>query len=158
MRILIVSDSHGNLDGLKKVVRKEKPDRIIHLGDYTRDAAALAREFSSIPMDVVGGNCDAFDRRNPAPPERVMTVEGHRMLLCHGHTFQVKNDLSPLISYARQQNVRACLFGHTHVPHMSEPEPGLLLVNPGSAGASFRREYAVLEVTADGIRCILKTV
>lgn len=158
MRILIVSDSHGNLDGLKRVVRKEQPDHIIHLGDYTRDAAALARVFPSVPIEVVGGNCDAFDRRNPAPLEQVMTVEGYRILLCHGHTFQVKTDLSALISHARQQNVHACLFGHTHIPHMSEPEPGLLLVNPGSVGASVRREYAILEISAAGIRCALKTM
>lgn len=157
MRILIVSDSHGNLDGLKRVVRKEQPEHIIHLGDYTRDAAALARAFPSIPMDVVGGNCDAFDRRNPAPLEQIITVEGHRILMCHGHTFQVKNDPDALLAHARQQNVRVCLFGHTHVPHMSERE-GLLLVNPGSVGASLRREYAILEITTDGIRCALKTM
>ena len=156
MRILIVSDSHGNLDGLKRVVRKEQPERIIHLGDYTRDAASLARDFPTIPMNVVGGNCDAFDRRNPAPLEQIITVEGHRILLCHGHTFQVKNDLSALISHARQENVRVCLFGHTHIPHMSEP--GMMLVNPGSVGASLRREYAILEITTDGIRCALKSM
>lgn len=156
MRILIMSDSHGNLDGMKKVARKELPDRIIHLGDYTRDAAALMKEFPLIPMDIVGGNCDAFDRRNPAPPERVITVEGHRLLLLHGHAFQVKSDLSQLIAYARQQGVDVCLFGHTHVPHMSEP--GLLLVNPGSVGASLRREYAILEIVENNVRCALKTM
>ena len=32
-KILVLSDSHGNLQNMIWAVKKEKPDRIIHLGD-----------------------------------------------------------------------------------------------------------------------------
>ncbi|MGM9549641.1 MAG: metallophosphoesterase family protein [Faecousia sp.] len=158
MRILVVSDSHGDLDSLQTAVRKTQPDRIFHLGDYTRDAAALARLFPQIPLDNVSGNCDTFDRKNIAPAERLLLIEGHRILLCHGHSHQVKSGLDVLIAYARKQAVRVCLFGHTHTALCREPEPGLLLVNPGSIGAALRREYAVLEITPEQLHCTRRTL
>lgn len=158
MRVLIVSDSHGDRGSLKAAAEKTRPDQILHLGDYLRDAVALAQALPGIPVTAVSGNCDTYDRKNKAPEECILTLEGHRVLLCHGHCHNVKAGTQALARHARQQNARVCLFGHTHVPHLSEPEPGLLLINPGSIGASVRREYALLEITAEEIRCQLKTL
>ena len=34
MKVIIISDSHGNLDNVRKIMEKEKDvDRVIHLGD-----------------------------------------------------------------------------------------------------------------------------
>ena len=42
MKLLIFSDSHGNVANMADVVRLESPDRILHLGDMARDAEDLA--------------------------------------------------------------------------------------------------------------------
>ena len=41
MKILIFSDSHGDVDIMRDIVEKEKPDMIIHLGDSIKDAEKL---------------------------------------------------------------------------------------------------------------------
>ena len=45
MRILVLSDSHGNVDNMARAVELTAPDRVLHLGDCQRDLTALrARE------------------------------------------------------------------------------------------------------------------
>ena len=57
-KLLVLSDSHGNIDNMVFAVKKTAPDMIIHLGDCWSDAVGLAEEFPEIPMAHVPGNCD----------------------------------------------------------------------------------------------------
>ena len=41
MRILVLSDSHGNVDNMARAVELTAPDRVLHLGDCWRDAEDL---------------------------------------------------------------------------------------------------------------------
>lgn len=36
MRILVLSDSHGNVDNMARAVELTAPDRVLHLGDCQR--------------------------------------------------------------------------------------------------------------------------
>ena len=56
-RILVLSDSHGNVDNMIEAVNNTEPDRIIHLGDCFADARKLHKKFPEIPMAQVPGNC-----------------------------------------------------------------------------------------------------
>ena len=58
MRILVLSDSHGNVENMVRCVELTDPNVILHLGDCRRDAEALQRRFPSVPMQSVPGNCD----------------------------------------------------------------------------------------------------
>ncbi len=131
MRILVISDSHGRRSSLVEVVRimnqPGAPDRIIHLGDMRSDATYL-REHLSQPILSVPGNCDWA---TPEEEERVECIEGVRLFLCHGHTQHVKRTLLPLTCRARELEVQAALFGHTHSP-FKEFDQGVLLLNPGA--------------------------
>ena len=60
-RILVLSDSHGNVDNMIEAVNNTEPDRIIHLGDCFADARKLHKKFPEIPMAQVPGNCDWDD-------------------------------------------------------------------------------------------------
>ena len=44
MRILVLSDSHGNVDAMVRCVEFAQPDAVLHLGDCLSDAEALHRE------------------------------------------------------------------------------------------------------------------
>ena len=57
-RILVLSDSHGNVNNMIYAVKETDPDMIIHLGDCWTDAARLKTKFPHIPMEQVPGNCD----------------------------------------------------------------------------------------------------
>ena len=47
MRLAVFSDSHGFCASMIGAVRAYRPDMILHLGDYSRDAEELIKEFPS---------------------------------------------------------------------------------------------------------------
>lgn len=143
MKLLIVSDSHGDLAALCAAVRREKPDRIVHLGDYGDDARALGAQFPSIPLASVPGNCDGLCA---AAHTLVETYEGVTVFMTHGHRYGVKRDLLHLSLAAREAGAQLALFGHTHVP-LCEEDGGLTLVNPGACRGRAGR-YAIAELRA----------
>lgn len=131
MKILVISDTHGELSNLELVIRILGPDLdfLIHLGDGARDLERLPRELvHTIPHLQVKGNMDSDAR---LPPSRVTEAGGHRLYLSHGHAALASGSPLPMILAAREAGASACLFGHTHVPHKSYSD-GLLVLNPGS--------------------------
>ena len=40
MKLVLLSDSHGNVANMADVVRLEHPDRVLHMGELARDAEA----------------------------------------------------------------------------------------------------------------------
>ena len=53
-KLLILSDSHRNIQNMVEAVEIEKPDMIIHLGDHYRDAMQLAARFPDTGFACVG--------------------------------------------------------------------------------------------------------
>ena len=140
MKLLILSDSHGNIDNMARTVELIQPRHILHLGDCLRDAQALHERYPDIPMDTVPGNCDwgSFDT-----PERLLEFDGVRVLMMHGHTRNVKS--SPLAAQyaAREYGADVLLFGHTHRP-LVDYDGMLYTMNPGAVGDYRRPTYGVL--------------
>ena len=52
MKLLILSDSHGEQEFMQLAVRRERPDAVIHLGDHCADADRLAEEFCGLPAEM----------------------------------------------------------------------------------------------------------
>ena len=145
MKILVFSDSHGNVENMVKAVEQEQPatlDMILHLGDGWRDAEALHQLYPGIPLEQVPGNCDLgrFE-----PYERILILGDRRVMICHGHTLGVKSSLLRASCAARENGAQALFFGHTHTP-LIDYHDGLWLVNPGSIGDRMRPSYCVLTV------------
>ena len=141
MKLLIFSDSHGYLPLMEKAVRREQPDRIIHLGDHFRDGEELHGRFPQIPMAQVAGNCDRFSSLLRLPETGIERWGNVKFLLTHGHLQNVKRTLLPLELAAREQGANVALFGHTHSP-FCQMEQGVLLFNPGTCsydGGSYGR-------------------
>lgn len=143
MKILVISDTHGDTGSASRLIRTLHPDHLLHLGDCVRDAEDLEREFPQLPICAVTGNNDWFSREEK---EKVIELNGIRIFLCHGHTTGVRDTLYTQINRAREYGCRVSLFGHTHSP-LLEDENGILLLNPGSL--TFSRTYALL-YTEDG--------
>ena len=139
MKVLVFSDSHRALSGMRDAVELEHPDYVIHLGDLERDAQLLAQEYPNLPVAGVPGNCDGFPT---APLQRLATYETVKVLMSHGHIWNVKSGYHAAIHAARQCQADAVLFGHTHIPYCRQEEDGLWVVNPGSIRDS--GSYAVL--------------
>ena len=152
MRILILSDSHGNIRNMKLAVERTKPDQIIHLGDHFRDGEALKEAYPLLPLAQVIGNCDLYDfSARGGKDQLLLTLDGHRVMLCHGHRYHVKSSLLSLSYAAREAEAELCLFGHTHIPHLEQLD-GSTLLNPGSIGGG---DFAVAETDDGKLRCAL---
>lgn len=131
MRVLIISDTHGHLDNLRKVVKKiRQVDYCIHCGDVEGDEDVIP--------DIVGAPC-VFVRGNNdfggnLPKERIVTLEGHRIFVTHGHYYGVAWDTKTLVDLARKFDCEVAMYGHTHRPDVTiATKPGgVTVINPGS--------------------------
>lgn len=149
MRILVLSDSHGNVENMARCVELTEPDVILHLGDCQRDAETLHRQFPSLPMQSVPGNCDwgAVDA-----PEVLTEYGGVRILMMHGHTRNVKASTLSAVYAAREMGAQVLLFGHTHRP-LVDYDGSLWVMYPGSVGRGFPCTYGIVTITGCKIDC-----
>jgi putative phosphoesterase len=127
----VVSDTHGNIQGLRRLADRLKAKGVsivLHLGDDYRDLAIL-KQASLKAVGVPGVYCPEY--RNPAISNRlVIELGGVKMLLTHTagkHRYDLPCDPDPEI-LARE--VQVVLFGHTHLPAL-ELRQGVLWLNPG---------------------------
>lgn len=141
-RILVFSDSHGNIEYMKKAIDGIRDiSVIVHLGDMTRDINEIMREYPDYEYETVKGNCDFASIEDD---ERIFELGGYKFLIAHGHKFGVKTGTERLKDYAREKRVDAVLYGHTHISEC-EFDDGLLVMNPG-CGSLYRESYGVVEI------------
>lgn len=150
MKILIVSDTHGEDENLDRVLLRETPfDMLIHCGDVEGREEYLEMA-ADCPVYMVAGNCDYY---SDLPSEVTITIGKHRVFVTHGHGYSVSWDLDKLISAAISRNCDTVLFGHIHRP-MVENIDEVFCVNPGSLvyprQNDRRPTYAVMELLDDG--------
>ena len=130
MKIAVLSDTHGNRSMMSRTVEKiQHCDVVFHLGDNDKDVEYL-RRFIDIPFHMVRGNCDFGSK---APNELIQRVGGKKILMTHGHKYNVKYSLMSLLYRGEEEEADIILFGHTHVP-MKEYNQNTLIMNPGSVG------------------------
>ena len=133
-KVLVVSDSHGEVGNMLLAAELVRPQLLIHLGDGWRDVQRLRRLLPELPCEQVPGNCDY---RVHEPAERILELEGKRVYLCHGHTQGVKTDLAMVLRTAMERGAEVLLFGHTHKPFV-DIRSGVVMLNPGSISAPLR--------------------
>jgi len=150
LRFLIFSDSHGRREPMLELYKQYPNDGIIHLGDHIADARWLMEHTNGHPVYQVRGNCDGFDH---GLEEQLLLLGGVKIMLCHGHRYQVKSGYGAAIAAAKRQGVDVLLFGHTHLPFMEKRE-GILLMNPGSI-RNPQVEYGILEIEQNQAKGVL---
>ncbi|MDL2324134.1 YfcE family phosphodiesterase [Ruminococcaceae bacterium OttesenSCG-928-A16] len=127
--MLVFSDTHGSSVRMINVVAQH-PDvaAILFLGDGERDADALAETYPKIPLYRVSGNCDFASQY---PPEGLAPFGGLLLFYTHGHAYNVKLSLGPLLQAAKRSGAHAALYGHTHAAAYQVCDK-IHLFNPGS--------------------------
>ena len=118
------SDVHGDFGAFEKILNfANKSDGLFFAGDGNNLFVNLQKNDN---FHIVKGNCDQFGLE-----EKIVEVEGVKILLVHGHNHGVKSGYLRLSLYAKQKGCSVVIFGHTHIPFVSE-EDGLLMINPGT--------------------------
>lgn len=152
LKILVVSDTHGRLTKMEDLVKSYKDlDLIVHLGDHFKDARAVAG-LTQTPIIAVHGNCDGWGLSQDRD-YKVVETPGGRILLTHGHGYDVKRGVDRLLYKAEEEGAKAVLFGHTHQSYLEEID-GIFLMNPGSLEEPRGMEpgsYGLVRADKDGI-------
>lgn len=148
MRILVISDSHGNAAmALQACDMAGDIDALFHLGDGGEDAEILAHALD-VRVIHVAGNCD---HGSASPRELLIECEGKKLLLMHGDACGVKSGTGMLEKRAKEAGADAVLFGHTHRATVTDLS-GILAVNPGTLmRTAQQKSFAILEITPAGI-------
>jgi hypothetical protein len=158
MKVLVFSDSHGYTSKMVQIIENaNKVDLIIHLGDIIKDAEKIEDIFDSIKIEYVRGNNDWHSNELN---EKIVEVEGKRLLITHGNFYDVKNGYERIFRKGVELKVNAILFGHTHIAYESVRD-NILLINPGSISipaAGQLPSYCILDVTNEGINSKLVRV
>ena len=123
MRILFVSDTHGDNTPLDEIIiNNQNFDLYLHAGDCCCYPQLL------YPFHVVRGNCDYAE---DMLEELIIPSPFGNILLRH------KSDITA--AYLKQKNIKILMFGHTHIPECRRKN-GVAYINPGSI-SSPRSEY-----------------
>jgi putative phosphoesterase len=150
MRILVLSDSHGDVDAMARCVKLTEPNEIFHLGDCWPDAEKLRALYPHIPLEQVPGNCDWGSTE---VPERLVEAGGKRFLLMHGHTRNVNSGAHRAVLAAKECGADAVLYGHTHLP-LVDFDGTTYVMNPGTvAGVNHFATYGIITISGDKLDC-----
>lgn len=133
MKILVISDSHGNIANLKHVLgfaKEIKAGAIIHCGDWNNIAAVETVLESGLPIYGVLGNADidpALSNELQVTSDKFdekfleIEIEGRKIGIVHN----VLHHTSPILDL----NIIFC--GHTHKQEERLMD-GIRVVNPGA--------------------------
>ena len=154
MKLLIVSDTHGNTKYLKTLVGRAKSDfnLLIHLGDDSRDADVINKTIIKVPGVYEGIYALPGTKRR-----LIKTFDGVKTLITHTvkkHSNDLPNEPGPE-ELVYQNKVNLVLYGHTHIPDIKKVED-VLYVNPGHLKESDNRghepSYGIVECNKGSIK------
>ena len=138
MKILLVSDSHGNNSALDELaIKYPNMDLYLHAGD------SASTSWSIQPFESVLGNCDYYD---DFPRFMKLPIPGGYLYMQHHPTIDTR--------MLKLDHVRLFIHGHAHRRRL-EAIDGITFVNPGAI--SFPRDgfdlsYAIIEVDEKNIK------
>ena len=137
MKVMCISDIHGNIECLNKAIeryREEDADKLIILGDFSGyyfsssdfEVAEILNNMAGVII-AVKGNCDSSEIDGLFNFElgylKTIDVNGIKLTLTHGHIYN-RNNLPENCGHI-------FLSGHTHIGNI-ERINGRIIANPGS--------------------------
>ena len=132
MKVLVMSDTHGNIENAKRVLNRVIPlgvKTVLHCGDYISDARLIEKFYPQVEVYGVYGNCDVGFG---GAYSEVITLEGVSIYMSHGHRYGVKwGEYDELVIDAVAHEATVAICGHSHEAHL-EKKQGILVMNPGS--------------------------
>ena len=133
MKVIIVSDIHGNFNNMKKVLQNENSfDKLIILGDILEGPYSNKEQLINLlniykdKIIAVRGNCDYDISSFDFSVDKLfllVPIDNKKIFLTHGHYYNINN--IPVDDYD------VYIQGHRHIPMMEEKNNKVYL-NPGS--------------------------
>lgn len=153
VRVLVLSDSHGDVDGIIAIITRHiaEIDLVLFLGDGASDLIEVSYIFPELSFFAVVGNND-FEVNNVAqlkfPLEHLVCINDVKIYMTHGHIAHYKDVPEVVRKRALKQGAHVSLYGHLHIPIIDRKGTHLQL-NPGSIRyprAGNDATYALLDI------------
>ncbi|MDI6840207.1 MAG: YfcE family phosphodiesterase [bacterium] len=148
MKVGVISDSHGNVENVENAIdwlKKNKIEKIIHLGDDYEDVDVVAHLHGTPRVEIIripGVFSDHY--KNPDIPNRlIFEFDGWSTLITHtreSHKNDLPTDLKPE-EVIKTGEAKVVLYGHTHIPKIDK-ESGIIYINPGHLQKEDKKGYA----------------
>jgi len=152
MRVGVVSDSHGEIENLRKAARwlvdKQNVEVIVHLGDNYDDTSVL--ENLGVRIVKVPGVFSNYYQDADIPNRVVETFNGRKVLITHTeccHENDLPDDIKP-DEIVSKKAVDVVLYGHTHIPRI-EQKQSILYINPGHLKTEDKKGYSSTVAVVD---------
>lgn len=154
MKYMIISDIHGGINELNKVLDiyyNEKFNKLIILGDLFNYGIDLNRKDIINRLNLlkesiiyVRGNCDnnVNDLLFETPFVKELDINNKKVLLTHGHLYSNE--------YLLGSNYDIIIYGHTHVSEI-RIEKSKLFLNPGSISKPRKGENSFMIIFDNNI-------
>ena len=139
---------------MMQAVERERPERVLHLGDHAADAVQLQAALPALPVEMVCGNCDL---QQSAPLTLCQTYAGKTIIMTHGHLYQVKLTPYRAVLAAEEAGAELLLYGHTHRAALFREE-NLWVMNPGTCCGTQPITYGVVSLETSGIHCRIESL
>ena len=142
MKVLVLSDSHGAVHFLRRILDTEPEAEIVFfLGDGLSDIEKIKPDYPKKKFICVKGNNDFYYQENN---EAYKHIDGVTIMACHGDAFRVRSTLRELINKTASVRGNLALYGHTHQRNLcSDAATGIFAVNPGAVCDG---RYCVLDI------------
>lgn len=148
MRIGVLSDTHGYLDGYL-FHAFDGVTHILHAGDVGEDR--ILDELEEIaPLNAVSGNVD-FGVTKRRPLKWCGDLGGVKICMTHGHLLDQSRYNDSALEFFQGESPQIVIHGHSHVAK-NETGGGVVFLNPGAAGKPRFRDVpsaAIIEVRPD---------
>ena len=155
MKIGIISDTHNDLDMIKKAVaifKEQRVDLVVHAGDLT--SPKVVELFRDLPCKFVLGNCDIDSEAISAKANELgfgcvenccdFTAGDKRILLFHG------NDIPLFRKAVASGKYDYIIKGHTHIFENYRSNT-TRIINPGSIYREDERTISILDTESDRV-------
>ncbi|BDV03353.1 MAG: phosphoesterase [Candidatus Hepatoplasma scabrum] len=145
MKVLIISDVHGNIDLMNKILNDNSDANFkIFCGDLQKNDKSLIKKNFDY---YVTGNADYFH----LDEIKELEIEKVKILLTHGHLFESfweKIDFKKLYKLGELLKVKLIIHGHDHIAIIEEKNR-IIRFNPGSITyprGNNKASYGIIEI------------
>lgn len=157
MKILVISDSHGNIVRLKHVLgfgESIGAGAVIHCGDWDNPEAVKTFGNTKIPVFGVLGNADI----NPAIPDalKALRITFDPVFLevkFANKTFGITHSPATLKGPIKDQKYDALFYGHLHSPQ-KQFKGKTLVVRPGALGKTNQPSFAIYDTGLNDVEFV----
>lgn len=147
MKLILISDSHGNKAGIDKIFKNKEFDYLFFMGDGLSD---LGTYINLNNVYAVSGNCDFFSK---VDNEKYVELDGIKIFMTHGNKYGVKSTIDHIVSRGKELGVDFVFYGHTHRRNIENID-NIYFINPGKFYPNCDGDSIGIEIIVDenGVR------